>query len=113
MLQNPNEITPNNIWSYKQNHPELVIQDIGSYMMKNRNGFNDIPALLETVRNSLLARGINKWLKVRRDLIAYKKIQKHRVRELTCQLVEIKKAMEYLYISPKNVNKSNFRQYVL
>jgi hypothetical protein len=57
--------TPENIWNYRQNHPELVIEDL-----RNTNLFSEEQLFL--VRQSMMARGINKWLKVRRDLIQYK-----------------------------------------
>lgn len=68
-----------NIWGYKQNHPELIIKDIGKWF--------PVPFLkqyvIKLVRQSMLCRGINKWLKCRRDLIAYKKIKKHEIKQFT------------------------------
>ena len=75
-------ITPNNIWSYKQNHPELVINDL---QIRGVSG-----EIIELVRISMLARGINKWLKVRRDLIAYKKIKKHQIKDKFQDIMRIK-----------------------
>lgn len=60
------EVSPKTIWNFRQNHPELVIRDLREYL-----GLDE--EKLEFVRTVMLSRGINKWLKVRRDLIAYKK----------------------------------------
>ena len=57
--------TPENIWQYRQNHPKLVLEDC------MRHGFTK--EQIEVVKQSMLVRGVNKWLKVRRDIIAYKK----------------------------------------
>jgi hypothetical protein len=75
---NPNdypELSPKTIWNFRQNHPELVIRDLRDYL-----GLNE--EQLEFVRRVMLARGVNKWLKVRRDLIAYKKIIKHQIKQV-------------------------------
>ena len=50
------DVNPRNIWNFKQNHPELVVRDCKKY------GFTD--EQIRVVRQSLLVRGINKWLKV-------------------------------------------------
>ena len=69
------DANPSNIWNFRQNHPELVIRDCIQYGAMT-------PYQLEVVRQSMLCRGINKWLKVRRDLIAYKKQIKHEIKQL-------------------------------
>ena len=86
------EIDELTIWNCKQNHPELVIEDCKKY------GFTE-----SVVRQSMLARGINKWLKVRRDLIAYKKLVKHDIRDLLKQITKLKKEMSKNYCCPKDV----------
>lgn len=53
------------IWSYAQNHPELVVRDLSIELCLDEFG-KDI------VRKSLMKRGINKWLAVRRSLIRIK-----------------------------------------
>ena len=84
-----------NIWNYKQNHPELVVRDIARYF--------PVPIvswfIQRLVRQSLLCRGINKWLKVRRDLIAYKKQIKHEVKDLQAQIPELKRQMTEQYVA--------------
>ena len=79
-------VNPNNIWSYRQNHPELVINDLQIRGISKKT--------IELVRISMLARGINKWLKVRRDLIAYKKIKKHQIKNKFQEIVNIKKKLK-------------------
>jgi len=64
------EVTPQTIWNFRQNNPELVIRDAKQYLNLDEKQ-------CELLRKILLARGVNKWLKVRRDLIAYKKAIKH------------------------------------
>ena len=68
-------ITPQTIYNFRQDNPELIIKDAQEYL-----GLNEIQC--EILRKILLARGVNKWLKVRRDLIAYKKQIKHEVRAI-------------------------------
>jgi len=87
------EVNEKNIWNYKQNHPELVIKDCKNF------GFTD--EQLNILRYSMLCRGINKWLKVRRDLIAYKKIIKHKIKKLNNEIIETK---ELLKRDPHNTN---------
>lgn len=77
--------SPGNIWNYRQNHPELVIKDMADMGLT--------PSQLRLLRLSMMARGINKWLKVRRDLIAYKKRVKHEVKDLIKKVPELKKDM--------------------
>jgi len=66
------EVTPKNIWNFRQNNPELVVNDARIYL-----GLNEKQC--DILRKILLARGVNKWFKVRRDLIAYKKLIKHQI----------------------------------
>ena len=78
-----------NIWSFRQSHPELVIKDCRDL------GFTE--EQLRIVRQSMLVRGVNKWLKVRRDLIAYKKQIKHEIQSLNTRLFLLKKEMAALF----------------
>lgn len=73
------DVTPSNIWCFAQNHPELVVKDVLSKSEEIKLGSKEI--LQNIVRKSLLARGINKWLKVRLDLIQYKRAIKHMIRK--------------------------------
>ena len=58
-------LSPETINNFRQNSPELVIEDARRMLgLTAQQG--------ETLRDILLARGINKWLKARRDLIALK-----------------------------------------
>jgi hypothetical protein len=71
------EATPKNIPTYKQDHPELVVEDVRNELSKYadfdwiRGKDVIIKRMCDLVRQSMLIRGINKWLKVRRDLISY------------------------------------------
>jgi len=69
------EVTPKTIWNFRQNNPELIVQDLVLYLGLDKKQE-------ELARKILLARGVNKWFKVRRDLIAYKKQVKHIVKDL-------------------------------
>ena len=79
-----------NIWQYEQNNPNLVIADIKSVY----------PDIDETVvERSLMARGVNKWLKVRRDLIAHKKKLKNRIKQILLKIPEQKKKCTANFVS--------------
>lgn len=64
-------IDENTIWSSKQNHPELVVQDC-------KKEFNLTNEQCEMLRFILMNRGINKWLYCRRRFIKLK----HKVKEI-------------------------------
>ena len=96
-LTNIFEASPENIWNYKQNHPELVIKDLQNY--------NIPPYVQYIVRQSMLCRGINKGLKVRRDLIDYKKIIKHQIKQLMIEIPILKKELKDKYVSTFQVEK--------
>ena len=80
----PEHPTPENIWNFRQNHPELVVRDLAEKL--NLDEYQQ-----QIVRDSLMARGVNKWLKVRRDLIAYKKLLKHEVARIEKERVALPK----------------------
>lgn len=65
------EFNERNIWSIRQNNPELVVQDL-----RNEFGLNDLQC--EKVRFILMKRGVNKWLYARRHFIKLK----HEIKEL-------------------------------
>jgi hypothetical protein len=69
------DVNKKTIWNFRQNNPELVINDAREFLRLSEDQ-------CDILRNILLARGVNKWLKVRRDLIAYKKQIKHRICEI-------------------------------
>jgi hypothetical protein len=89
------DASPNNIWNYKQNHPELVLADCEKYGFSRK--------ALSIVRQSMLCRGINKWLKVRRDLIAYKKLLKHEIKKLNNYILGVKELMTENYCNKKMI----------
>jgi hypothetical protein len=63
----PQEVCPENIWNYRQNYPRLVIRDI----IEEFNLLDD-PTAYKRIQNILMARGVNKWLKCRKDIIKLK-----------------------------------------
>jgi len=77
------EVTPQNIYNFRQSNPELVIKDAREFL-----GLSE--AQCEALRTILLARGVNKWLKARRDLIAYKKQLKHEIKAIEALKIEVK-----------------------
>jgi hypothetical protein len=83
------EVNQQNIWNFRQNNPELIIADARLYLGLNKEQCD----LLRTI---LLARGVNKWLKARRDLIAYKKMVKHQICEVQKQRSESREAFHKL-----------------
>ena len=82
------DLTPRTIWNFRQNHPELVVRDLRDYL-----GLDE--AACAFVRRVLLARGVNKWLKVRRDLIAYKKQLKHELKATDAERLASKGTPRY------------------
>ncbi len=111
---------PKNIWNFRQNHPELIVEDIGrsidnafggdfftkEQFMKIRNTFTN------STRAFLLARGVNKWFAVRRDLIAYKKQKKHEIKAKLNEIVVIKEARSEAEFQSKEFYILNTRHQV-
>lgn len=71
--------TPKTIGGFRQNHPELIVRDLKELLGLGDGG-------VEIVRNVLMARGVNKWFKVRRDLISYKHALKDEVKRVVSEL---------------------------
>jgi hypothetical protein len=59
---NPLDVKPGNIWQYKQNKPSLIAKDMAEIY--------GVPP--EGTLRILMARGVFKWLAVRRELIKFK-----------------------------------------
>jgi uncharacterized protein (UPF0335 family) len=95
------EVSPRTIWNFQQNNPELVVKDAKEYL-----NLNDEQC--ELLRTILLARGVNKWLKVRRDLIAYKKQLKHELKSVGKEAYEIKQQMK-----ANGYDEKLYRQYLV
>lgn len=68
-------LTPQTINSFRQNSPELIIRDARRMLDLNEEQ-------CEILRQIMLARGVNKWLKARRDLIKLNQRLKARIRNL-------------------------------
>jgi hypothetical protein len=74
-------VNEKSIWSLKQNHPELVVQDC-------RREFGLTEQQCDRLREILMERGINKWLLARRQFIALK----HDLKKTICELQKTKQA---------------------
>ena len=61
-------LTKNNIWNIRQNKPSLIARDLELF---------GVPQ--EVTHKVLLARGVYKWLSVRRQIITLKNIWKDRI----------------------------------
>lgn len=70
MLEYKNLLNPNGIWSIEQNKPSLVVDDLEKFGVPRSESYA-----------ILLARGIFKWLAVRRDLIKLKNIWRDKLTE--------------------------------
>ncbi len=103
MEQNILDVTPENIWNYKQNHPELVIKDLKEFGFTNE--------ACDIVRISMLAKGINKWLKVRRDIIAYKKLMRHEIKQLQEAIPLLKEEMSEKWVNFDKATKQQITDY--
>jgi len=62
------KITKANIWLFAQNKPTLIVKDLCKFVSP------------DIIYNSLLKRGVFKWLSVRRDLIKLKDTWKERIK---------------------------------
>ena len=89
-------VAPGNIWLYEQNNPRLVVDDL-------KEVYPDIDPTV--VERSLMARGINKWLKVRRDLIAHKKALRNEIKKIQRVLPDIKRDLSAIYAHPSQVER--------
>ena len=81
MLEYKNLLTPKLIWNIEQNKPSLIAKDL--------QAFGVAP---EITHDILLARGVYKWLSVRRQLIKLKNVWKSRIVETLSKLREAKKS---------------------
>ena len=68
-------VNPKYIWSYSQNFPEVVVEDIMNHFRSNSEIDRDF------LYSTLLKRGINKWLLVRKMLIRLKKLYLEKMKE--------------------------------
>jgi len=67
---NPLDCKPDNIWNYKQNKPSLIAQDMAEIYGVPPDGTLKI----------LMARGVFKWLRVRREIIKLKAEWKNHIK---------------------------------
>lgn len=87
MLPEIYKVDRTNIWNFSQNRPELVIQDAARYL-----GLDEEEQ--DKLRTILLARGVAKWLKVRRDLVAHKCNLRVRIRAKSTEVRARKVALD-------------------
>ena len=80
MLEYQNLLTPELIWNIEQNKPSLVAKDLQAF---------GVPSKI--THSILLARGVYKWLSVRRQLIKLKNVWKTRISETLAKLKEAKR----------------------
>ena len=88
------EINEKTIWSSRQNHPELVVQDA-------KSAFNLTEKQCEELRFMLMNRGINKWLYARTRFIDLK----HEIKEHL--LASVPKTKEYKFLQWLNERMQN------
>lgn len=81
MLKYQNLLTPELIWNIEQNKPSLVAEDLEEF---------GVPAHI--THSVLLARGVYKWLSVRRQIIKLKNVWKARIVETLAKLKEAKRS---------------------
>jgi hypothetical protein len=96
-----NKINENNIWSIRQNHPELVVQDCKEEFDLNEED-------CKKLRFILLKRGINKWLLARRKMIKLK----HETKEIFKKSFdkygpknELVQKLQYIHSKLQNIAK--------
>jgi hypothetical protein len=70
MLQYENMLDPQMIWNLEQNKPSLIVDDLEQFGVPRNVSYA-----------ILLARGVFKWLAVRRDLIKLKNVWRDRLTE--------------------------------
>jgi len=87
-------LSPETINNFRQNSPELIIHDVRVLMGLSKEQQNQI-------RDILLARGVNKWLKARREIIALKHKVRQRIK--TSQSKDEKRAYEKILKELKEI----------
>jgi len=75
--------TPQNIWSFAQNKPTLIVKDLSPYIHP------------DFVFEVLLKRGVFKWLAVRRDLIKLKDAWKNEIKQVHIEKANAKAARDF------------------
>ena len=93
-MNNPLEVNPGNVWQYRQNKPIHVARDLHRIF--------GVP--IKATLKILMARGVCKWLAVRRDLIRVKNVWKA---EITDTLIKIKMKKVILKETHKDNNRAH------
>jgi hypothetical protein len=102
-LKNYPEVSPGKIWNFRQNNPELVVQDAKKHLGLDEDQ-------LEALRIFLLARGINKWLKVRRDIIKYKKDIQKEIKQLQEEYKKLRQELRGTEFKSKEFYKLSYQK---
>ena len=87
MLEYSKYLTPKLIWNIEQNKPSLIAKDLEPFGVKK-----------EIVHNVLLARGVYKWLAVRRRLIKLKETWKAKITETQHKITNEKNSHKKFYL---------------
>lgn len=95
---NPLEVTPKNIWEYPQNKPSLIIEDF-------KKIYNVPP---ESTFKILMARGVCKWLSVRKNLIKIKNKWKKEITNINKEIPLIKNKLN----NHNNISKHYYYGYL-
>lgn len=83
-------INRKNIWNYKQNKPTYIVDDLVNAVMAHfRTDMNPAGRARDMIYESLLKRGVFKWLSVRRQLIRLKNTWKSRLIEATVEQLKL------------------------
>lgn len=90
-----NYLDPNTIWSFRQDIPELIVQDC----IKE---FNLDDEQAEKLRIILMARGVNKWMLVRRQFIKLKLQIKEMLKDKKDDK-KVYRAVQQIYVKMQNM----------
>jgi hypothetical protein len=80
----PLDVSKDNIWNYAQNKPTLVAKDLELFGVPKKVTYT-----------ILLARGVFKWLNVRRSLIKLKDLWKERIKRTYNYQINLKKSKDW------------------
>lgn len=100
------------IWQYKQNNPELVVEDIllvlRSHGMLDADDTGKEQELRDIFYSILLQRGVNKWLFIRRLLIRLKKVYCARLGTLESEMDDMRERFK-----SGDSERSDYRNYLI
>ena len=76
-----NELDPDYQWQWRQNLPELVVEDVLNFIRSNDVTKMSDDEIRTKLRAILLYRGVNKWLFIRSMFIRLKKVFKTKMKK--------------------------------